>query len=29
MMPEGLLDRLTSDEVRDLVGYLASPTQVR
>ncbi len=25
MMPEGILDRLTNDEVRDLVGYLASP----
>jgi putative heme-binding domain-containing protein len=28
MMPEGLLDKLTKEEVRDLVGYLASPTQV-
>lgn len=24
MMPEGMLDRLTADEVRDLVGYLSS-----
>ncbi|MCS7047517.1 MAG: c-type cytochrome, partial [Gemmataceae bacterium] len=28
MMPEGVLDRLTRDEVRDLVAYLASPVQV-
>jgi putative heme-binding domain-containing protein len=28
MMPEGLLDKLTNEEIRDLVGYLASPTQV-
>ena len=28
MMPEGLFDRLTQNEIRDLVGYLASPTQV-
>ena len=28
MMPEGLLDRLTPQEQRDLVGYLASPLQV-
>jgi putative membrane-bound dehydrogenase-like protein len=27
MMPEGLLDRLTPDEVRDLVAYLGSPQQ--
>lgn len=27
-MPEGLLDPLTPDEVRDLVAYLASPVQV-
>ncbi|MFL5245345.1 MAG: PVC-type heme-binding CxxCH protein [Gemmataceae bacterium] len=27
MMPEGLLDKLTKEEVRDLVSYLASPTQ--
>lgn len=28
LMPEGLLDNLTSDEVRDLIGYLRSPRQV-
>lgn len=28
MMPEGILQRLTDDEVRDLVAYLASPQQV-
>ena len=28
MMPEGLFDRLTDDEVRDLVAYLASKVQV-
>ena len=28
VMPEGLLDTLTDAEVRDLVGYLASPVQV-
>ena len=28
LMPEGLLDRLTPDEVRDLAAYLASPGQV-
>lgn len=28
MMPEGMFERLTFDEVRDLVGYLASPQQV-
>jgi putative membrane-bound dehydrogenase-like protein len=28
MMPEGLFDKLTQEEVRDLVGYLASPAQV-
>jgi putative membrane-bound dehydrogenase-like protein len=28
MMPEGLLTALRSDEVRDLVAYLASPVQV-
>jgi putative membrane-bound dehydrogenase-like protein len=28
MMPEGLLDPLRMDEVRDLVAYLASPVQV-
>jgi hypothetical protein len=29
MMPEGQLDPLTMDEVRDLVAYLASPVQVQ
>ncbi|HEY2154273.1 MAG TPA: c-type cytochrome, partial [Isosphaeraceae bacterium] len=28
LMPEGLLDALSKDEVRDLIGYLASPSQV-
>jgi putative membrane-bound dehydrogenase-like protein len=28
IMPDGLLDSLTEAEVRDLVGYLASPKQV-
>jgi len=28
MMPEGLFDRLTPEEVRDLVAYLASKSQV-
>jgi putative membrane-bound dehydrogenase-like protein len=28
MMPEGLFDRLTAEQLRDLVGYLASPEQV-
>jgi len=28
MMPDGLLDKLSPIEVRDLVGYLASPVQV-
>jgi putative heme-binding domain-containing protein len=28
MMPEGLLDALKPEEIRDLIGYLASPTQV-
>ena len=28
MMPEGLFEKLTDDEVRDLVAYLASPGQV-
>ena len=28
MMPEGQLDPLTMDQVRDLIGYLASPVQV-
>jgi putative heme-binding domain-containing protein len=28
MMPEGQLDALTKEQVRDLVGYLAAPAQV-
>jgi len=28
MMPEGLLQTLSNDQVRDLIGYLASPVQV-
>jgi putative membrane-bound dehydrogenase-like protein len=28
MMPEGLLEKLSENEVRDLVAYLASPAQV-
>ncbi len=28
LMPEGLLEKLTKDEIRDLVAYLASPEQV-
>jgi putative heme-binding domain-containing protein len=28
MMPEGIFQRLSDDEVRDLVGYLPSPQQV-
>ncbi len=28
MMPEGLLDRMEPSDVRDLLAYLASPTQV-
>ena len=28
IMPEGQLDALTREQVRDLVGYLASKTQV-
>jgi hypothetical protein len=27
-MPEGLFANLKDDEIRDLVAYLASPTQV-
>ena len=27
-MPEGQLDALTKEQVRDLIGYLASKTQV-
>lgn len=28
LMPEGLMNDFTQEEVRDLIGYLASPTQV-
>jgi putative membrane-bound dehydrogenase-like protein len=28
MMPEGLFDKLNREEIRDLIGYLASPGQV-
>ncbi len=28
MMPEGLFEKLTDEQIRDLVAYLASPTQV-
>ncbi len=28
LMPEGQLDRMSADEVRDLIAYLMSPTQV-
>ena len=28
MMPEGLLESLTGDQMRDLIGYLMHPTQV-
>ncbi len=28
MMPEGVLQTLTNDQVRDLIGYLSSPVQV-
>jgi putative heme-binding domain-containing protein len=28
MMPEGLLDKLTREEIRDLIAYLAGPNQV-
>ena len=28
LMPEGLLDTLPPREIRDLIGYLMSPTQV-
>lgn len=27
-MRDGLLDKMTNEEIRDLVAYLASPTQV-
>ena len=29
IMPEGLLTVLSTDEIRELVAYLASPTQVK
>jgi len=29
MMPEGLLTGLSDDDVRDLIGYLMSPAQVK
>ena len=28
LMPDGLLDNLTPEEIRDLIGYLEHPTQV-
>jgi hypothetical protein len=28
MMPDGMLDRLSNEEIRDLVAYLAVPRQV-
>jgi hypothetical protein len=28
MMPEGLLQSMTGDEIRDLLAYLKSPQQV-
>jgi hypothetical protein len=28
LMPDGLLDALKPDEVRDLIAYLAHPAQV-
>ena len=28
LMPDGLLDKMTDEELRDLVAYLASPVQV-
>jgi hypothetical protein len=28
MMPEGLVEGMKREEVRDLIGYLASPVQV-
>ena len=28
MMPEGIFSKLKDDEVRDLISYLASPSQV-
>jgi hypothetical protein len=29
MMPEGMLNGLSDTEVRDLVGYLMAPAQVK
>lgn len=28
LMPEGLLDQLSINEIRDLIGYLSAPQQV-
>ena len=28
MMPDGLIQAMTNEQIRDLVGYLASPKQV-
>ncbi len=28
LMPDGLLDTLKPEEIRDLIGYLSHPTQV-
>jgi len=28
LMPEGLLDNLKPDEIRDLIAYLSHPAQV-
>ena len=28
MMPEGILEKLTDEELRNLIAYLASPSQV-
>ena len=28
MMPDGLFDKLSREEIRDLIAYLASPKQV-
>ena len=28
LMPDGLLDKMTNEELRDLVAYLANPSQV-
>jgi hypothetical protein len=27
-MPEGLIDKMTNEDLRDLVAYLANPKQV-